>query len=53
MANSALKVIALEQYAQKLNITKEEIVFIDDKHQTICQTEEAGFKSYHVTSFVE
>ncbi len=53
MANSALKVIALEQYAQKLNITKEEIVFIDDKHQTIRQTEEAGFKSYHVTSFVE
>ncbi len=53
VANSELKVVALEQYAKKLNITKEEIVFIDDKHETIRQTEEAGFKSYHVTSFVE
>ncbi len=53
VANSSLKIIALEQYAQKLNVSKEEIVFIDDKHETIRQTEEAGFKSYHVTSFME
>ncbi len=53
VADSSLKLIALEQYAKKLNISKEDIVFIDDKHATIRQTEEAGFKSYHVTSFVE
>lgn len=53
VADSSLKVIALEQYAKKLNIDKKEIVFIDDKHATIRQTEEAGFKSYHVTSFIE
>ena len=35
------------------DIPKEKIVFIDDKHATIKQTEEAGFKSYHTTSFVE
>lgn len=53
VADSSLKLIALEQYAKKLNIPKEKIVFIDDKHATIRQTEEAGFKSYHTTSFVE
>ena len=53
VAESSLKLIALEQYAKKLNVSKEDIVFIDDKHETIRQTEEAGFKSYHVTSFVD
>ncbi len=53
VADSSLKVIALEEYAKKLKIAKDEIVFIDDKHATIRQTEEAGFRSYHVTSFME
>lgn len=53
VADASMKVIALEQYAQKLNIPKEDIVFIDDKHATIKETEQAGFKSYHVTSFME
>lgn len=53
VAQSEFKLIALEQYAKKLNIPKEDIVFVDDKHATIRETEEAGFKSYHVTSFME
>jgi len=53
VAMSEFKVIALEQYSKKLNIPKEDIVFIDDKHETIRKTEEAGFKSYHITSFME
>ena len=53
VAHPSIKVIALEEYSKKLNIPKEDIVFIDDKLDTLRQTEEAGFTSYHTTSFME
>ena len=53
VSNSPLKVIALELYAKKLNIKKDDIVFVDDSHATIRAVEEAGFISYHITSFME
>lgn len=53
VADSSLKLVALNQYAKKLNIEKKEIVFVDDKHSTIRETEEEGFTSYHITSFIE
>ena len=53
VSSSTLKLIALEEYTKKLGITKKDIVFVDDKHITIRATEEAGFTSYHTTSFME
>lgn len=52
VADSQLKLIAIEQYAKKFNIKKEDVVFVDDKHATIRQVEEAGYTSYHITSFM-
>lgn len=52
VANSSLKLIAIEQYAKKLNIKKDDIVFVDDKHVTIRQVEESGYTAYHITSFM-
>lgn len=53
VADSSLKLIALEQYTKKLKTEKSDIVFVDDKHETIRKTEEAGFTSYHITSFMK
>lgn len=53
VSKSEYKLIAIEQYAKKLKINKKDIVFIDDKHSTLRQIEEAGFTAYHVTSFIE
>lgn len=53
VADATLKLVALEEYTKKLGIQKEDVVFVDDKHSTISKTEEAGFTSYHVTSFME
>lgn len=50
---SSLKLIALQQYAKKLNIEKKDIVFVDDKHSTLRKSEEEGFTSYHITSFMK
>lgn len=52
VAESSLKLIAIEQYAKKLNIKKGDVVFVDDKHATIREVEEAGYKAYHITSFM-
>lgn len=52
VAHSSLKLVAIEQYAKKLNIKKDDIVFVDDTHATIREVEEAGYKSYHTTSFM-
>ena len=53
VSKSEYKLIAIEQYAQKFKINKQDIVFIDDKHSTLRQIEEAGFIAYHITSFIE
>ena len=53
VSGSKLKLITIENYAEKLNLSKEDIVFVDDTHATIREVEEAGYTSYHVTSFVE
>ena len=53
VSKSEYKLIAIEQYAQKFKINKQDIVFIDDKHSTLRQIEEAGFTAYHITSFIE
>lgn len=53
VADSSLKLTALEEYTKKLGIKKEDVVFVDDKHSTIRKTEEEGFTSYHITSFMK
>ena len=53
VAGSSLKLIAIQEYMKKFNMVKENIVFVDDKHETIREVEEAGFASYHITSFME
>lgn len=53
VADLELKLVALEEYTKKLGIQKEDVIFVDDKHSTIRKIEEAGFTSYHITSFME
>ena len=53
VSNSSYKLVALELYAKRLNVKKKDIVFIDDKHTTLREVEEAGFIAYHTTSFME
>lgn len=52
VASSSLKLIAIKEYQKRLNIKDEDIVFIDDKHVTIREVEEAGYTAYHITSFM-
>ena len=47
------KLIVLEEYTKKLNIKKEDVIFVDDKHSIIEEIENAGFTAYHITSFME
>ncbi|MCL2085748.1 hypothetical protein FWH09_02335 [Candidatus Saccharibacteria bacterium] len=53
IAGSDLKLVAIQQYMNRLGVSKEDIVFIDDKHSTLREVEDAGFTSYHMTSFVD
>lgn len=52
VCSSDLKVQVLEEYRQMLKLNYCDIIFVDDKHKTIQDTEDAGFTSYHITSFM-
>ena len=50
--NSKLKITMLGEQAERLRVSRDSIVLIDDKHETLELAEVAGFLSYHVTSFM-
>ena len=52
VADASLKLVAINEYAKKYNMKKEDIVFVDDNHATLREVEAAGIKSYHITSFI-
>ena len=53
IADGVPKVLALQSFSKKYNISPKDIVFIDDTHAHIKKAEEAGFKAYHITSFID
>lgn len=52
VADASLKLVAINEYAKKYNMKKEDIVFVDDTHATLREVEAVGIKSYHITSFM-
>ena len=48
-----IKFEALQEFAKHKNLNYNEIVYIDDIIAYLRQAEEAGFKVYHMSSFIQ
>ena len=53
VSSTMLKVNVLLEYAKKLNIKTEDIVFVDDRLDVLRKAEENNFTVYHPSSFME
>lgn len=53
VADLNIKTDVLKLYSKKLNIPYGEMIFIDDKLDSLRNAEEQGIPSYHITSFME
>lgn len=51
--SSTLKTKALEDYSEIKNINPIDIIFVDDLVVTLWAVERAGFKAYHISSFIK
>ncbi len=53
VSSTMLKVNVLLEYAKKLNVKTEDIVFIDDRLDVLRKAEENNITAYHPSSFME
>ncbi len=53
ISDASQKDECLEMYTKKLNCKPSDIVFVDDKHNSVYQAEDRGFNAFHISSFID
>lgn len=48
-----LKPEVIKEYAKKLNINLQDMIFVDDRLDVLRKAEELGITAYHPSSFTE
>lgn len=53
ISSTMLKPEVIKEYAKKLNIDLQDIIFVDDRLDVLRKAEELGITSYHPSSFMD